>query len=38
GLTGTTKKSATRDLQELVEYGIFEKTGSTGRGVKYTLK
>jgi len=38
GLTGTTKKTATRDLQELVEYGIFEKTGSTGRGVKYTLK
>lgn len=34
----TTKKTATRDLQDLVRRGIFAKAGTTGKGVYYTLK
>lgn len=33
----TTKKTATRDLQELVGLGILIKSGRTGRGVYYSL-
>ncbi|MCK4730869.1 MAG: hypothetical protein KAT65_00295, partial [Methanophagales archaeon] len=33
----TTKKTATRDLQELVRSGILIKCGRTGRGVYYRL-
>ena len=33
----TTKKTATRDLQELVRSGILIKSGKTGRGVYYRL-
>ena len=33
----TTKKTATRDLQELVNLTILIKKGRTGRGVYYTL-
>ena len=33
----TTKKTATRDLQELVRSGILIKSGRTGRGVYYRL-
>jgi len=33
----TTKKTATRDLQELVRSGILIKSGRTGRGVYYSL-
>ena len=33
----TTKKTATRDLQELVGLGILIKSGRTGRGVHYVL-
>ncbi|MBU3958133.1 MAG: helix-turn-helix domain-containing protein [Nanoarchaeota archaeon] len=31
------KKTATRDLQNLVSRGVFIKTGRTGKGVYYTL-
>ncbi len=33
----TTKKTATRDLQDLIKRGIFIRTGRTGKGVYYTL-
>lgn len=33
----TSKKTATRDLQELVRSGILIKSGRTGRGVHYIL-
>ena len=33
----TTKKTATRDLQELVGLRILIKSGRTGRGVYYSL-
>ena len=33
----TTKKTATRDLQELVGLGFLIKSGRTGRGVHYVL-
>ena len=33
----TTKKSATRDLQNLVKRDIFSRKGITGKGVYYTL-
>ncbi|NJE31490.1 DeoR family transcriptional regulator [Thermococcus sp. 18S1] len=35
---GVSKETAKRDLKELVDAGIFEKTGETGRGVRYILK
>jgi len=34
-LNSTTKKTATRDLDDLVEKGLLEKVGTTGRGVFY---
>jgi predicted HTH transcriptional regulator len=36
-LTGAIKKTATRDLDDLVEKGVLEKSGTTGRGTHYVL-
>ena len=36
-LTGAEKRTASRDLAELVERGLIERVGATGRGVKYRL-
>jgi predicted HTH transcriptional regulator len=35
--TGAIKKTASRDLEDLVERGIFAKVGTTGRGTYYSL-
>ena len=35
---GISKETAKRDLKELVDAGIFEKMGKTGRSVRYILK
>jgi ATP-dependent DNA helicase RecG len=37
-LTNTAKRTATRDLGELVEKNLIEKSGSTGKGTSYQLK
>lgn len=37
-LTNTAKRTATRDLGELVEKNLIEKLGSTGKGTSYQLK
>ncbi len=37
GLTGATKKTASRDLDSLVAKGVFVKVGRTGRGTHYVL-
>ena len=36
-LTGSIKKTASRDLDDLVQRGIFSKVGTTGRGTYYCL-
>jgi predicted HTH transcriptional regulator len=36
-LTGTTERTATRDLDDLVRRGVVEKTARTGRGTAYRL-
>lgn len=36
-LTGAEKRTATRDLSDLVERGILERVGATGRGTRYRL-
>jgi len=36
-LTGTTKKAASRDLDDLVEKGILKKSGTSCRGTHYAL-
>lgn len=36
-LTSSTKKTASRDLDDLVEKGLVRKVGTTGRGVHYVL-
>ena len=36
-LTGAIKKTATRDLDDLVRQGIITQVGKTGRGVYYVL-
>jgi len=36
-LTGTIKKTASRDLDDLVRKGVFQKIGKTGRGTHYAL-
>lgn len=36
-LAGTTKRTASRDLANLVERNIFERIGETGRGTRYRL-
>ncbi len=35
---GVSKETAKRDLKGLVDAGIFEKTGKTGRSVRYIIK
>ncbi len=37
-LTNTSKSTATRDLDELIQKGLIIKKGKTGRGTKYMLK
>lgn len=37
-LTGTAKRTVSRDLTELVEKGLIEKSGTTGKGTAYRLK
>lgn len=37
-LTGAEKRTASRDLSDLVERGILERVGATGRGTRYRLK
>jgi ATP-dependent DNA helicase RecG len=37
-IANTTKKTASRDLMDLVEKGIFQQIGTTGKGTFYTLK
>ena len=36
-LTGAIKKTASRDLDDLVQKKIFAKSGTTGRGTYYVL-
>ena len=36
-LTGTTRKTASRDLDDLVSKGVFTRLGTTGRGTHYVL-
>ncbi|MBI4219742.1 MAG: hypothetical protein HY682_06320 [Chloroflexi bacterium] len=36
-LAGVTKKTASRDLDDLVARGVFERSGTTGRGTHYLL-
>ncbi len=36
-LTGAIKKTATRDLDDMMAKGVVEKVGTTGRGVRYVL-
>lgn len=38
GLTGLTDRTVLRELRELLDKGIFEKIGDTGRGTFYVLK
>lgn len=33
----TSKRTASRDLDEMINIGIFEKIGTTGKGVFYRL-
>lgn len=37
-LTGAEKRTASRDLSDLVERGILERVGATGRGTRYRLR
>ena len=37
-LTGTTKRTASRDLEALVRMGLLEQIGETGKGTHYILK
>ncbi|MFH2056075.1 MAG: DeoR family transcriptional regulator, partial [bacterium] len=37
-LFGVAKRTAHRDLMELVEKGILEKVGTTGKGTVYMLR
>lgn len=34
---GASKRTASRDLEELVTKGLVEKVGTTGKGVRYVL-
>jgi len=36
-ITGTIKKTASRDLTALIEKGVLKQIGTTGRGTFYTL-
>ncbi|WP_322794739.1 helix-turn-helix domain-containing protein [Thermoflexus sp.] len=37
-LAGVSKRTASRDLDDLVQRGIFERVGETGKGTYYVLK
>ncbi len=37
-LVNTTKKTASRDLVDLVEKDVFDQVGTTGKGTYYLLK
>lgn len=37
-ITGTTKRTASRDLTELLQWNLLSKTGNTGKGTVYTLR
>ena len=37
-LTGVTKRTASRDLEALVQSGLLQRIGETGKGTHYTLK
>jgi len=37
-LTNATKKTASRDLKDLVGKGTFDQVGTTGKGTFYTIK
>ena len=37
-LNKTTKRTASRDLADLVSHGVFQKSGVTGKGTLYELK
>lgn len=37
-LTGTSKPTATRDLEQLVAHGVLARLGTTGRGTRYAFK
>lgn len=37
-LTGVSKRTASRDLDDLAAHGLLEKHGQTGRGTRYTLR
>ncbi len=37
-LTGASKPTATRDLEDLVKRNLLERVGQTGRGTRYVLK
>jgi len=37
-INNTTKRTASRDLTNLVSLGIFKKTGVTGKGTLYGLR
>lgn len=37
-LMGVSKRTAHRDLMDLVEKGVLEKTGTTGKGVTYVIR
>jgi hypothetical protein len=37
-VTGSTKKTASRDLDDLVAQGILQRVGTTGRGTHYILR
>jgi ATP-dependent DNA helicase RecG len=37
-LTGAEKRTASRDLSDLVNRGILERVGATGRGTRYRLR
>jgi len=36
-VTGSTKKTATRDLEDLIAQGVLQRVGTTGRGTHYVL-
>jgi ATP-dependent DNA helicase RecG len=38
GLVGVSKRTASRDLDNLVQMGILERVGETGKGTRYVLK
>jgi len=37
-LTGASKRTASRDLEELLSLGVVDRVGETGRGTRYVLE